>query len=47
VRLLTKQLGADDQSLEQGFLVALADDEGAKIAVARTTKTADAVVERS
>jgi hypothetical protein len=33
VRLLTKHL-AEDECLEQWFLVSLADDEGAKIAVA-------------
>ena len=44
VRLLTKHL-AEDQSLEQWFLVALADDGGAKVALARTTKIEDAVIE--
>jgi hypothetical protein len=44
VRLLTKHL-AEDQFLEQWFLVALADDEGAKVAVARFTKVEDAVIE--
>ena len=44
VRLLTKHL-AEDDFLEQWFLVALADDEGAKIAVARTAKIEEAVIE--
>jgi hypothetical protein len=44
VRLLTKHL-AEDQFLEQWFFVALADDEGAKVAVARFTKVEDAVIE--
>jgi hypothetical protein len=44
VRLLTKHL-AVDEFLEQWFLVALADDEGAKIAVARTAKIEEAVIE--
>ena len=41
---MTKHL-AEDQFLEQWFLVALADDEGAKVAVARFTKVEDAVIE--
>jgi hypothetical protein len=44
VRLLTKHL-AEDEFLEQWFLVALADDEKAKVAVARTTKIEEAVIE--
>jgi hypothetical protein len=45
VRLLTKHLAAEDQSLEQWFLVAIADDEKAKDAVAKTAKGADEVIE--
>ena len=45
VRLLTKHLAAEDQSLEQWFLVAIADNEKAKEAVARTAKGADEVIE--
>jgi hypothetical protein len=44
VRLLTKHL-AEDEFLEQWFLVALPDDEQAKVAVARTTKIEEAVIE--
>jgi hypothetical protein len=44
VRLLTKHL-AEEEFLEQWFLVAVGDDEGAKVAVARTTKIEDAVIE--
>jgi hypothetical protein len=45
VRLLTKHLAAEDQSLEQWFLVAIADNEKAKEAVAKTVKGADEVIE--
>jgi len=45
VRLLTKHLAAEDQSLEQWFLVATADNEKAKEAVAKTAKGADEVIE--
>jgi hypothetical protein len=45
VRLLTKHLAAEDQSLEQWFLVAIADNEKAKEAVAKTAKAADDVIE--
>jgi hypothetical protein len=45
VRLLTKHLAAEDRSLEQWFLVAIADDEKAKNAVAKTAKGADEVIE--
>ena len=41
---MTKHL-AEDDFLEQWFLVAIADDEGAKIAVARTAKIEEAVIE--
>ena len=41
---MTKHL-AEDQFLEQWFLVGVADDEGAKVAVARFTKIDDAVIE--
>jgi hypothetical protein len=44
VRFLTKHL-AEDEFLEQWFLVALPDDEQAKVAVARTTKIEEAVIE--
>jgi hypothetical protein len=45
VRLLTRHLAAEDQSLEQWFLVAIADDQKAKDAVAMTAKGADEVIE--
>jgi hypothetical protein len=45
VRLLTKHLAAEDQSLEQWFLVAIADNEKAKEAVAKTAKAAVDVIE--
>jgi hypothetical protein len=45
VRLLTKHLAAEDRSLEQWFLVAIADDERAMDAVAKTAKGADEVIE--
>jgi hypothetical protein len=45
VRLLTKHLAAEDPALEQWFLVAIADDEKAKDAVAKTAKGADEVIE--
>jgi len=45
VRLLTKHIAAEDQSIEQWFLVAIADDEKAKDAVAKTAKGADEVIE--
>jgi hypothetical protein len=45
VRLLTKHLAAEDRSVEQWFLVAVADDEKAKDAVALTLKGADGVIE--
>jgi hypothetical protein len=47
VRLSTKHLAAEDQSLEQWFLVAIADDEKAKDAVAKTAKGTDEVIESS
>ena len=42
---MTKHLAAEDQSLEQWFLVAIADNEKAKEAVAKTAKAADDVIE--
>jgi hypothetical protein len=45
VRLLTKHVAAEDQSLEQWFLVTIADDEKARDAVAKTAKGADEVIE--
>jgi hypothetical protein len=45
VRLLTKHVAAEDQSLEQWFLVAIGDDEKAKDAVAKTAKGAEEVIE--
>ncbi len=45
VRLLTKHLAAEDRAVEQWFLVAIADDEKAKDAVAKIAKGADEVIE--
>lgn len=45
VRLLTKHLAAEDRSVEQWFLVAIADDQKAKDAVAQTAKDKDEVIE--
>jgi hypothetical protein len=44
-RLLTKHLAAEDRAVEQWFLVAIADDEKAKDAIAKTAKSADEVIE--
>jgi hypothetical protein len=44
-RLLTKHLAAEDSAVEQWFLVAIADDEKAKDAIAKTAKSADEVIE--
>jgi hypothetical protein len=45
VRLLTKHLATEDSVVEQWFLVAIADDEKAKEAIAKTAKGADEVIE--
>ena len=45
VRLLTKHLSAEDNLLEQWFLVAIGDDDRAKDAVSKATKATDEVVE--
>jgi hypothetical protein len=45
VRLLTKHISAEDQTVEQWFLVAVGDDERAKDALAKSANASDAVVE--
>jgi hypothetical protein len=45
VRLLTKHVSAEDQMVEQWFLVAVGDDERAKEALAKSANASDAVVE--
>jgi hypothetical protein len=45
VRLLTKHVSAEDQTVEQWFLVAVGDDERAKEALAKSANASDAVVE--
>jgi hypothetical protein len=45
VRLLTKHVSAEDQALEQWFLVAIGDDDKAKDAVTEATKAAEQIVE--
>jgi hypothetical protein len=45
VRLLSKHLSAEDQSLEQWFLVAVGDDDKAKEAVAKVANATDEVIE--
>jgi hypothetical protein len=45
VRFLTKHLAAEDSSLEQWFLVAVGDDDKAKLAVATATNASDEVIE--
>ena len=45
IRLLTKHVSAEDQALEQWFLVALGDDARAKDAVAKSANASDVVVE--
>jgi hypothetical protein len=45
VRLLTKHVSAEDQAVEQWFLIALGDDDKAKDALAKSANTSDAVVE--
>jgi len=44
-RLLTKHLGAQDQTLEQWFLVAFGDDDTAMSAVAKTADAKEAIIE--
>ena len=45
VRVLTKHVSAEDQALEQWFLVAVGDDDKATDAVAKSANAADAVFE--
>jgi hypothetical protein len=45
VRLLTKHVSAEDQTVEQWFLVAVGDDERAKEALTKSANAADAVFE--
>jgi hypothetical protein len=45
VRLLTKHLGAEDNSVEQWFLVAIGDDDRAKEAVSKAITATDQIVE--
>jgi len=45
VRLLTKHVSAEDQALEQWFLVAVGDDARAKDAVAKSANASDAITE--
>jgi hypothetical protein len=45
IRFLTKRCAADEPGLEQWFLVAIGDDEEARDAVSRATKSTDEVIE--
>jgi hypothetical protein len=45
VRLLTKHASAEDQALEQWFLIAVGDDDRAKDAVVKSANAPEAVVE--
>jgi len=45
VRLLTKHVSAEDQALEQWFLVGIGDDEKAKDAVTKSANASERVVE--
>lgn len=45
VRLLTKHLSAEDNSVEQWFLVAIGDDDRAKEAVSKAINATDEIVE--
>jgi hypothetical protein len=45
VRLLTKRHAAEEPGLEQWFLVAVGDDDGAKDAVSKATNATDEVIE--
>ena len=45
VRLLTKHVSAEDQTVEQWFLIAVGGDNRAKDAVAKSANASDAVVE--
>jgi hypothetical protein len=45
VRLLTKHVSAEDQTVEQWFLIAVGDDDKARDALARSANASDAVVE--
>ena len=45
VRLLSKHLAAEDRAVEQGFLVAIDDDEKAKETISKTAKGVNEIVE--
>jgi hypothetical protein len=45
LRLLTKHVSAEDQALEQWFLVAIGDDDKATNAVAKSANAANASIE--
>jgi hypothetical protein len=45
VRLLTKHFGAEDQALEQWFLVAVGDDDKARDAVAKAANASEETTE--
>jgi hypothetical protein len=45
VRLLTKHVGAEDQALEQWFLVAVGDDDKARDAVAKAANASEEITE--
>ena len=45
VRVLTKHVSAEDQALEQWFLVADGDDDKAKDAVTKATNASEQIVE--
>jgi len=45
VRLLTKHVSAEDQALEQWFLVAVGNDDRAKDAVTKATNASERIVE--
>jgi hypothetical protein len=44
LRLLTKHVSAEDQALEQWFLVAIGDDDKATNAVAKSANAANASI---
>jgi hypothetical protein len=45
VRLLTKHVGAEDQALEQWYLVAVGDDDKARDAVAKAANASEEITE--
>jgi hypothetical protein len=45
VRLLTKHVSAEDQALEQWFLVAIGDDDKANDAVTKAANAAEQIIE--